>query len=321
VRSVISSQQSRPPNYLISEGRSDASLILSEWTLVLRGDGKSPRTIQGYLDSVRQLSEFLSKGGFPPLTMATSEHLREWLSDLRTRGNKPATVNTRYRGAKALYKWLLQEGEIRENPLDRIAPPAIPETVQAYYTPEEIQTVLKSLRSRRLGGADSARIKAILLCLFDTGLRASELCGIRVEEVNWEAQTVVIRETKGGSQRVVSVGTSATRSLLAYARVRGVDSPWLFCTLDGERLTRNALKLVLRRAFEGAGIPFKGIHAFRRASGIAYLRQGGQAEDLRVLMGWRSPEMVRRYVQAAEVERATSAHKQYSPADHLSGLQ
>ena len=320
MRSVISSQQKRPPNYLIPD-RQDASLILAEWALVLRGDGKSPRTIQGYLDSVRQLADFLAKGGFPPIAQATSEHLREWLSDLRSRGNKPATVNTRYRGARALYKWLLQEGEIRENPLDRIAPPAVPETIQAYYSPDELQAVLKSLRSRRLGGADSARTKAILFCLFDTGLRASELCGLRVEDVNWEAQTMVVRETKGGSQRVVSVGTSATRSLLAYMRVRGVDSPWLFCTLDGERLTRNALKLVLRRTFEGAGIQFKGIHAFRRASGIAYLRQGGQAEDLRVLMGWKSPEMVRRYVQAAEVERATAAHKRYSPADHLNGLQ
>ena len=107
------------------------------------------------------------------------------------------------------------------------------------------------------------------------------------------------------------------RSLMSYLRLCGNRSPWLFATLDGNRLTKNALKLALRRAFELAGVEFKGIHAFRRASGIEYLRQGGQAEDLRVLMGWRSPEMIRRYVKAAEVERATSAHKRFSPADRL----
>ena len=89
---------------------------------------------------------------------------------------------------------------------------------------------------------------------------------------------------------------------MSYVRGRGVASPWLFCSLDGRRLTRNALKLSLKRAFDVAGVPFKGIHAFRRASGIEYLRQGGQAEDLRVLMGWRSPEMIRRYVKAAYAE-------------------
>lgn len=104
---------------------------------------------------------------------------------------------------------------------------------------------------------------------------------------------------------------------MSHLRLRATDSPWLFATLDGNRLTRNALKLALSRAFEAAGVEFKGIHAFRRGSGIEYLRQGGQAEDLRVLMGWRSPEMIRRYVKAAEVERATAAHKRFSPADHL----
>ena len=79
----------------------------------------------------------------------------------------------------------------------------------------------------------------------------------------------------------------------------------------------NSQPLSLKRAFESAGIEFKGIHSFRRASGIEYLRQGGQAEDLRVLMGWRSPEMIRRYVKAAEIERATAAHKKFSPADNL----
>lgn len=138
---------------------------------------------------------------------------------------------------------------------------------------------------------------------------------MELQDVNWEAQTLAVRETKGGNQRVVSLGTAATRSLMSYLRLRQRDLPWLFATLDGDKLTRNALKLALRRAFELAGGEFKGIHAFRCASGIEYLRKGGQAEDLRVLMGWRSPEMIRRYVKATEVERATAAHKRFSPSD------
>jgi len=320
VRSIVSSQHHRPPNYLnLVSARSPDPLILQEWLLVLRGDGKSPRTMEGYADSVQQLASFLQEGGFPGLTEATAEHIREWLDALRQRGNKPATVNTRYRGVYAFYKWLRKEGEVRENPLDRIEPPRLPDTVQPYYTAEELQLVLKSLRSRRLRGLDAARIRAILLVLFDTGLRASELCALKLEDVNWDAQTIVVRETKGGNQRVVSLGTAATRGVMSYLRLREVQSPWLFAALDGGRLTKNALKLALRRAFEAAGIEYKGIHAFRRASGIEYLRLGGQAEDLRVLMGWRSPEMIRRYVKAAEVERATAAHKRFSPSDGLGG--
>jgi len=129
----------------------------------------------------------------------------------------------------------------------------------------------------------------LILVLFDTGLRASELCGLRTEDVNWENQTISVRQSKGGNERVVSFGTTTARSLISYLRKRGAQSPWVFATLTGERLTKNALKLAVGRAFRAVGLEFKGIHAFRRASGIAYLRQVGQAEDLRVLMGCVRP--------------------------------
>jgi len=84
VRQNISSQHPRPPNYLLG-GRNDDPLLLKEWVLVLRGDGKSARTIEGYTDSMRQLSSFLVSRGFPALTQVTAEHIREWLIALRER--------------------------------------------------------------------------------------------------------------------------------------------------------------------------------------------------------------------------------------------
>ncbi len=84
------------------------------------------------------------------LTEVTAEHVREWLAALRDRGNKPATVNTRYGGAQAFYAWLVKEGEIRENPLGPIEPPRVPEAVQPYYTSADISFVLKALQGRQL---------------------------------------------------------------------------------------------------------------------------------------------------------------------------
>jgi integrase len=83
--------------------------------------------------------------------------------------------------------------------LTHIEPPQVPETVQPYYKPEELQLVLRSLRGRRLRGIDAARTRAILLVLFETGLRASELCAVRVEDIDWDAQTIVVREAKGAA--------------------------------------------------------------------------------------------------------------------------
>ncbi|HEY7801721.1 MAG TPA: phage integrase N-terminal SAM-like domain-containing protein, partial [Dehalococcoidia bacterium] len=107
MRPSVSSQHQRPPNFVLS-GVPDDETLLREWRLVLRGDGKSPQTIAGYTASVNQLRVFLAAGGFPPLAIVTAEHLREWLNALRDRGNKPATVNTRYRAAHAFYNWLVK---------------------------------------------------------------------------------------------------------------------------------------------------------------------------------------------------------------------
>ena len=125
---------------------------------------RSTRTLEGYRDSLRLLAEFLTQGGFPLLANVTAEHLREWLNALPERGNKPATVNTRYRAAGGFFKWLVLEGERRDNPLDRIEPPRVPETVQASYTAEDVQRVLKALNGRRLKGVDAARRRRSCWC-------------------------------------------------------------------------------------------------------------------------------------------------------------
>jgi site-specific recombinase XerD len=90
---------------------------------VLRGDGKSPSTLESYGRSLRQLSAFLTAGGFPPLAAATAEHLREWLNSLRERNNKPATVNTRSERFRRASKWLngnrsFQRGKGADRTLD-----------------------------------------------------------------------------------------------------------------------------------------------------------------------------------------------------------
>jgi hypothetical protein len=139
--------------------------------------------------------------------------------------------------------------------------------------------------------------------------------------VSWDDQTIVVRETKGSNQRVVSLGTASTRALILPARERqqgavavhvvGRAAPhderaqaqpqraFEVASVEskGIHAFRRASGITYLQAMVDGDLQAAGIHAFRRASGIAYLHQGGQAEDLRVLMGWRSPEMIRRYVK------------------------
>ncbi|MCH7852281.1 MAG: tyrosine-type recombinase/integrase [Candidatus Marinimicrobia bacterium] len=164
---------------------------------------------------------------------------------------------------------------------------------------------------------ESGRIRAIIVILYDTGLRAQELCSLRTEDVNWNASTILVRETKGGDHRYVGLGANAARCIDTYLRKRKKRSGWLFETLAGRQLTTNALKLALRRAFDKAGVPFHGSHGFRRGFAIAFLANNGSPEDLKQLAGWRSHAMVARYTRADASRRAIESHKQLSPGDRL----
>ena len=74
---------------------------------------------------------FTGTPGMPSLINLTREHVAAWIAELRSVGNKPRTIHTRYRGASAFYKWLIMEADegVKQSPLARIRPPRIPDEI------------------------------------------------------------------------------------------------------------------------------------------------------------------------------------------------
>jgi site-specific recombinase XerD len=249
----------------------------------------------------------------PPITAMPAEHVREyfgWMQGV----NAPATMNQRYRSLKRFYRWLLEEGEIRENPMLRLRPPRVLSQIKEHYGTEALQRVLKACR----GGSWAAlRDRAAVLILLDTGVRASELTGLRMDDVSLEEQS--LRATgKGSKQRLVPIGNATALALDRYLRKRPAtyaDCVWV--STRREAWTNNGLRICLKRRFRDAGVPFRGVHAFRRTFAIAYLEAGGSAEDLQEIAGWQSTQMVQLYTKATTAARARRAHRKLSPADRL----
>jgi site-specific recombinase XerD len=295
----------------------DNDLLWRAFELALKAEGKAAKTRRCYQEAVEQLAAFTRARGMPALPDLTAEHIREFLSGIRERGCKPNTILNRHRALSRFYGWLVAEGEVHENPLARIGPVAVPTEIQPHYTAEEVERILRACDTHRL---DGLRDKALVWVLYDSGLRAAEACGLRVEDLDWKEQRLRVTKAKGGDWRLVGLGDRAMEALARYLRRRRGDSVWLFPSMrGGAPLTVDGLRGLLTRAFDRAGVAFKGAHGFRRASAMAYLGAGGQGEDLRVTMGWKSPSMVTRYVRATEQERAAAAHRQFSPGDALKG--
>jgi len=150
----------------------DFALLAKSFERSLLAANRSPDTIRIYTISVAQLAAFLAERGMP-LTVAgvARQHLEEWLTDILRR-RSPATAETRYRGAKAFFDWLVDDGALKESPLARVKRPSVPEQPPPMLSDDELRRLLKTCE----GGAFHDRRDVAILRLFvDTGLRRSEL--------------------------------------------------------------------------------------------------------------------------------------------------
>jgi len=283
--------------------------------LSVRAAGRTAKTERTYRQALEALHRFTADSGMPQLGALTAEHLREFFLFLYERGCKPGGVSVRYRALQQYYKWLVAEGERPDNPLSRIPPPRIAEQVMPHYTPEDVKAVLAAARSPKT--MMSLRDRAIILTLYDTGVRGQELCGLTTASADLRGLTLKVDAGKGGHQRLIGIGYRTAQAIERYLRHRPADSRWLFISERGNRLTFDCVRLMLERRFRQAGIEFKGLHAFRRGFAIAYLDSGGEPMDLRTLCGWSSEQMLRRYTKATETERALRGHRTHSPGDKL----
>ena len=132
----------------------------------LLASNRAPRTIESYLEAVQLLHSFLSTSGMPvSVGNIKREHIEAFIADSLERF-KPATAAKKYRSIQQFFKWLVDEGEIRESPLRNMKPPQVPEVPVPLLSDGELRAVIKSCEGRRFEDRrDMAIIRLFLVPL------------------------------------------------------------------------------------------------------------------------------------------------------------
>jgi len=152
------------------------TLALS-WRRALRAQNKSPRTIVGYLEGVRFFDEYLERTGMPRrVTAIRREHVEAFIAEQLERF-RPSTAATRYRSVQQLFRFLVDEGELRASPMANMSPPAIPEEPPAVLTDEQLRALLHACEGTAFA---ERRDMALVRVFLDTGMRLAELASLRV---------------------------------------------------------------------------------------------------------------------------------------------
>lgn len=280
-----------------------------------KAQNSSPATIKYHHDSIeRSLMSFLrAQGHSLAVEDLTADDVLLWVEDQQARGLAQKTIRTRLVSVKAFTKWLAEEEWLPKDPLRKMKLPRVDDVAKTTLDPTEVDRLLKAVdRSTVVGVRDFA----MLLLLFSTGLRASELMNLQQHDIDWEKSLVLVRKGKGGKFRVLPMGPKVERALDKYlSHKERPDHPHVFLNNEGQPLPYRGLVSMLTRLERRTGI-HANPHKWRHSAAVQYLRNGGKVEALRAMLGHTTLQMTLHYARIAGVD-LTAAHEHADPARSL----
>ncbi|NLG49658.1 MAG: tyrosine-type recombinase/integrase [Chloroflexi bacterium] len=280
----------------------------------------SPKTLEHYRYTLGSFIAFLKARKVANISEIIPQDVRAYLVSLQRRGLKDTTQHAHARGIRAWFNWLVAEGDLDESPMQHVAMPRLQKRVPAPFAPQDVRALLDACDRK---SAKGARDYALVLTLLDTGLRASELIGLRVGDVDMRSGLIVVMG-KGQKQRQVIAGSKARAAILRMLAYRGAVATgaplWATYDLDGNECSRglsvHGLQTMLHRLGRRAGVMPCSPHRFRRTFALWCLRDGMDLHSLRMLMGHSDLAVLQRYL-ALVGEDLERAHKAHSPVDKL----
>ena len=276
----------------------------------------SPHTLAAYgRDLADAESALTSDGG---LMQAPAEAVETWFADLSRRGLSAATAARRRSSVRQFYRFALAEGWRTDDPSRRLDAPRQGRPLPRSLSRDEIDRLLAAAAAR--DAAAGLRLVALVELAYASGLRVSELLGLKVEAVRRDPAYLIVRG-KGGKERLAPLNPAARTALKAWLTARDArrkpeapDSPWLFPSSSRSgHLTPRRFAQLLDEAAVTAGLDPARVspHVLRHAFATHLLEGGADLRVVQTLLGHADIATTQIYTHVATDRLAQVVHQNH----------
>lgn len=283
-----------------------------------RAKGLSKSTLRTYSDRLYRFSKTMPEVEI--VDDLDKYAIEKYLGGMLASGIKQVSVNSAARTLSAFCSWAFNEELLRTNPFKserrRVEFPKAPKTHIETISDADFRTLMKSCdRSTEKGRRD----EAILALLYDTGVRVSELVGLKKDDLDMRARSAAVYG-KGGKWRTVFFSAETAIILQRYLSRRRDGAQWVLIGHRDRRMSPYGVNQMLSRRKKATGVTSKvNPHNFRHTFATNFLRAGGGLAQLVQLLGHADPGLTLRTYTHLVTGDLQTAHQEFSPMSRVMG--
>ncbi len=273
--------------------------------------GLADNTLESYRHDIQKFWNYLESRG-KRITGFGRSDITSYMNHLRDAGNQSSTLARNIAALRGFCRFMLLEGMMEEDPLENLATPRGWKRVPRVIGTDEVSTLLEKPGGRKL----SLRDRAILETIYSSGLRASEVISIKMNDINFEAGFITVRG-KGSKERVVPVNETALATIKQYIEesrpgiLRKRNSRFLFLAKGGRPMTRQRLWQLIKKYSTGLSANISP-HTLRHCFASHLLDGGADLRALQKMLGHTDISSTQIYTRVTP-ERLKKIHKEHHP--------
>lgn len=269
------------------ELKPDYRRALTQFLDYLRKERRfSNHTVRSYENDLVQFFDFCAEQlNGKPLNKIERHDIRDFIGAVMRYGYTNKSTARKLSSLRSFFRYLVETGVINASPVSGIKGPALEKRLPPLLSEFQVAQALAPLDD----SVSSLRDAAIMETIYGSGLRAAELVGLNIQDIDFNDRTIRVRG-KGSKERILPLGSKEAAAIQRYLAVRGYPAEQaVFLNRRGKRLTTRSIQEIVRRALSRvSGVSATNPHALRHAFATHLLERGADLRAVQELLGHAS---------------------------------